>query len=110
MDSNNDLSEELMRRLSSGGGLGECRNWTFCGQRPRFTTHLWNANVPKKKHMHSVSRKSDKSHFMNITEEVIASEIFEETNIYEDGNDVEEEPDDIIIVHMDIREPLSTLK
>lgn len=47
---------------------------------------------------------------MNITEEVIASEIFEETNIYEDGNDVEEEPDDIIIVHMDIREPLSTLK
>lgn len=64
----------------------------------------------KKKHMHSVSRKSDKSHFMNITEEVIASEIFEETNIYEDGNDVEEEPDDIIIVHMDIREPLSTLK
>ncbi|KAH8407043.1 hypothetical protein KR222_004777, partial [Zaprionus bogoriensis] len=64
MDSNNDLSEELMRRLSSGGGL----------------------------------------------EEVIASEIFEETSIYEDGNDVENEPDDIIIVHMDIREPLSTLK
>ncbi|XP_023163690.2 DNA-binding protein Ets97D [Drosophila hydei] len=64
MDSNNDLSDELIRRLSGGGGL----------------------------------------------EEVIASEIFEETNIYEDTNDVENEPDDIIIVHMDIREPLSTLK
>ncbi|EDV90659.1 DNA-binding protein Ets97D [Drosophila grimshawi] len=65
MDSNNDLSEELIRRLSAGGGL----------------------------------------------EEVIASEIFEEQNIYEDGScDVENEPDDIIIVHMDIREPLSTLK
>lgn len=46
----------------------------------------------------------------NIAEEVIASEIFEETNIYEDANDAENEPDDIIIVHMDIREPLSTLK
>lgn len=57
MDSNNDLSEELMRRLSSGGGLGECRNWIRCGQRSRRPKHLWNANVPKKKHMHSVSRK-----------------------------------------------------
>ncbi|XP_030558907.1 DNA-binding protein Ets97D [Drosophila novamexicana] len=64
MDSNNELSEDLIRRLSAGGGL----------------------------------------------EEVIASEIFEETNIYEDANDAENEPDDIIIVHMDIREPLSTLK
>ncbi|EDW14756.1 DNA-binding protein Ets97D [Drosophila mojavensis] len=64
MDSHNDLSDELIRRLSGGGGL----------------------------------------------EEVISSEIFEETNIYEDANDVENEPDDIIIVHMDIREPLSTLK
>ncbi|KAL7729873.1 hypothetical protein ACLKA6_014723 [Drosophila palustris] len=64
MEGNHDLSEELIQRLSSGGGL----------------------------------------------EEVISSEIFEETNIYEDGNDVENEPDDIIIVHMDIREPLSTLK
>lgn len=47
-----------------------------------------------------------------VAEEVIASEMFEETNIYEDSNDVETEaePDDIIIVHMDIREPLSTLK
>lgn len=38
--------------------------------------------------------------------------MFEETNIYDDSNDVETEaePDDIIIVHMDIREPLSTLK
>lgn len=43
-------------------------------------------------------------------EEVISSEIFEETNIYEDGNDVENEPDDIIILHMDVREPLTTLK
>lgn len=49
MDSNNDLSEELMRRLSSGGGLGECRYWTRCGQRSRRPEHLWNANVPKKK-------------------------------------------------------------
>ncbi|ALC46776.1 Ets97D [Drosophila busckii] len=64
MDSNNDLSDELMQRLTAGGGL----------------------------------------------EEVIASEIFEENNIYEDGHDVENEPDDIIVVHMDIREPLSTLK
>ncbi|XP_034112280.1 DNA-binding protein Ets97D [Drosophila albomicans] len=63
MEGNHDLSDELIRRLSSGG-----------------------------------------------LEEVMASEIFEETNIYEDGNDVENEPDDIIIVHMDIREPLSTLK
>ncbi|XP_002071985.3 DNA-binding protein Ets97D [Drosophila willistoni] len=64
MDSNNDLSDELIRRLSAGADL----------------------------------------------EEVIASDIFEETHIYEDSNDVEMEPDDIIIVHMDIREPLSSLK
>ncbi|KAH8367305.1 hypothetical protein KR200_005286 [Drosophila serrata] len=66
MDSSNDLSDELIRRLSVGGAL----------------------------------------------EEVIANEIFQETTIYEDSNDVEAEaePDDIIIVHMDIREPLSTLR
>nr|XP_044251395.1 DNA-binding protein Ets97D-like [Drosophila takahashii] len=39
-------------------------------------------------------------------EEVIASEIFEESIDVE----TEAEPDDIIIVHMDIREPLSMLK
>ncbi|XP_016951299.1 DNA-binding protein Ets97D [Drosophila biarmipes] len=39
-------------------------------------------------------------------EEVIASEIFEESIDVE----AEVEPDDIIIVHMDIREPLSMLK
>ncbi|KAH8295317.1 hypothetical protein KR018_009946, partial [Drosophila ironensis] len=43
-------------------------------------------------------------------EEVITADMFEETHIYEDGHDVEAEPDDIIIVHMDIREPLSKLK
>ncbi|XP_017092839.2 DNA-binding protein Ets97D [Drosophila bipectinata] len=47
-----------------------------------------------------------------VLEEVIPGNMFEETNIYDDSNDVEAEaePDDIIIVHMDIREPLSTLK
>ncbi|XP_017131253.1 DNA-binding protein Ets97D [Drosophila elegans] len=60
MDSSNDLSDELIRRLSVGGTL----------------------------------------------EEVIASDMFE------DSIDVETEAelDDIIIVHMDIREPLSMLK
>ncbi|XP_052848428.1 DNA-binding protein Ets97D [Drosophila gunungcola] len=60
MDSSNDLSDELIRRLSVGGTL----------------------------------------------EEVIAS------NMFEDSIDVETEAelDDIIIVHMDIREPLSMLK
>lgn len=47
MDSNNDLSEELMRRLSSGGGLGECRNLKQRGQRSHCYAHLWNANLPK---------------------------------------------------------------
>jgi len=42
----------------------------------------------------------------NFAEEVIASEIFEESIDVE----TEAEPDDIIIVHMDIREPLSMLK
>ncbi|XP_030376185.1 DNA-binding protein Ets97D [Scaptodrosophila lebanonensis] len=63
MDNNNDLSEELMRRLSSGGGL-----------------------------------------------EAMTNDMFEDNNIYDDSNDVDNEPDDIIIVHMDIREPLSALK
>ncbi|XP_017052603.1 DNA-binding protein Ets97D [Drosophila ficusphila] len=60
MDSSNDLSDELIRRLSVGGAL----------------------------------------------EEVIASEMFEDSIDVE----TEAEPDDIIIVHMDIREPLSMLK
>lgn len=47
MDINNDLSEELMRRLSSGGGLGECKNLKHGGQRSHFYAHLWNANLPK---------------------------------------------------------------
>lgn len=61
MDSNNDLSEELMRRLSSGGGLGECRNWTRCGQRSRRPEHLWNANVPQKKNTCTVCQESLKN-------------------------------------------------
>nr|NP_524523.2 Ets at 97D, isoform A [Drosophila melanogaster]Q04688.2 RecName: Full=DNA-binding protein Ets97D; Short=D-elg [Drosophila melanogaster]AAF56638.1 Ets at 97D, isoform A [Drosophila melanogaster]ABF17915.1 FI01018p [Drosophila melanogaster] len=60
MNSSNDLSDELIRRLSVGGAL----------------------------------------------EEVIASEMFEDSIDVE----TEAEPDDIIIVHMDIREPLSMLK
>lgn len=41
-----------------------------------------------------------------FAEEVIASEMFEDSIDVE----TEAEPDDIIIVHMDIREPLSMLK
>lgn len=47
MDSNNDLSEELMRRLSSGGGLGKCRNLTRSGKRSHISAHLWNAYLLK---------------------------------------------------------------
>ncbi|XP_001981625.3 DNA-binding protein Ets97D [Drosophila erecta] len=60
MDSSNDLSDELIRRLSANDAL----------------------------------------------ERVIASEMFEDSIDVE----TEAEPDDIIILHMDIREPLSALK
>lgn len=41
---------------------------------------------------------------------IISGEIFQQDNLYMGDHDEENEPDDIIILHMDIREPLSSLK
>ncbi|XP_055852799.1 DNA-binding protein Ets97D [Episyrphus balteatus] len=41
---------------------------------------------------------------------IISGEIFQQDNLFMGDHDEENEPDDIIILHMDIREPLSSLK
>lgn len=112
MDSHNDLSDELIRRLSGGGGLG--KSWTIAVSEQLLQLLPWSTAqvdvIVPARNLCAATVVSQLIYPENLAEEVISSEIFEETNIYEDANDVENEPDDIIIVHMDIREPLSTLK